>query len=104
MAFVRGDTDNDLVEHPGWAAITEASAHRLDPDENHQFDLVGFEELLAEKPTDESVQKVANTLAIVSSVGTVCELRRQTVEQHRRDRRPQLGRRARRHRRDHHHP
>ena len=74
VAFVRGDTDNDLVEHPGWAAVTEASAHRLDPDENHQFDLVGFEELLAEKPTDESVQKVANTLAIVSSVGTVCEL------------------------------
>ena len=74
VAFVRSDTDNDLAEHPGWAALTEASAHRLDPDENHQFDLIGVEELLAEKPTDESVQKVANALAIVSSVGTVCEL------------------------------
>ncbi len=74
VAFVRTDTDNDLVEHPGWPAVTEVSAHRLDPDENHQFDLVGLEELLAEKPTDESVQKVANTLAIVSSIGTVCEL------------------------------
>jgi hypothetical protein len=74
VAFVRTDTDNDLAEHPGWAALTEASAHRLDADENHQFDLVGLDELLAEKPTEESVQKVANTLAIVSSVGTVCEL------------------------------
>ena len=74
VAFVRTDTDNDLAEHPGWPAVTEVSAHRLDPDENHQFDLVGLEELFAEKPTDESVQKVANTLAIVSSIGTVCEL------------------------------
>ena len=74
VAFVRSDTDNDLAEHPAWPALTEASAHRLDADENHQFDLVGLDELLAEKPTEESVQKVANTLAIVSSVGTVCEL------------------------------
>jgi len=74
VAFVRTDADNDLADHPGWGSVTEGSAHLLDPDGDHQFDLIGVEDLLAEKPTDESVQKVANALAIVSSIGTVCEL------------------------------
>ena len=74
VAFVRHDTDNDLTDHPSWEQVTEGSAHHLNPDENHQFDLIGIEELLAEKPTAESVQQVANALAIVSSIGTVCEL------------------------------
>ena len=74
VAFVRSDTDNDLADHPAWAALTEASAHKLDPAEDHQFDLVAVEELVAEKPTEESVQTLANTLAIVSSIGSVCEL------------------------------
>ena len=73
-AFVRADSDNDLVDHPDWRAVTASTAHKLDPDEHHQFDLIGIQELLAEKPTEESVQQVANTLAIVSSIGTVCEL------------------------------
>ena len=34
----------------------------------------GLPTLLAGKPEAEAVQKVANTLAIVSSIGTVCEL------------------------------
>jgi hypothetical protein len=74
VAFVRSDTDNDLADHPGWTRAAESSAHRLTPDEDHRFDLVGVEELLAEKPSEESVRKVANTLAITSAIGTVCEL------------------------------
>lgn len=74
VAFVRSDTDNDLADHPAWSKLTDSSAHRLDPDESHQFDLIGVEGLLAEQPTEDSVQQVANTLAIVSSIGTVCEL------------------------------
>ncbi len=73
-AFVRGDDDNDLVDHPGWNDITEAHAHKLDPAEDRQFDLVAVEELVAEKPTEESVAALAGTLAIVSSIGSVCEL------------------------------
>jgi hypothetical protein len=74
VAFVRTNTDNDLTDHPAWEALQEASAHKLDPGEERQFDLIAVEELVAEKPTEESVQTLARTLAIVSSIGSVCEL------------------------------
>ena len=74
VAFVRTNTDNDLVDHPGWKGLTEANAHKLEPADDKQFDLIGVEELVSEKPTDESVTALANSLAIVSSIGSVCEL------------------------------
>jgi hypothetical protein len=74
VAFVRSDTDNDLVDHPAWKDLTTAHAHNLDPAEDQQFDLVAVEELVAEKPTEESVTALASALAIVSSIGSVCEL------------------------------
>lgn len=74
VAFVRTDTDNDLVDHPAWKDLTKAHAHDLDPAEDKTFDLVVVEELVAEKPTEESVTTLAATLAIVSSIGSVCEL------------------------------
>ncbi|AXN43131.1 hypothetical protein MM1218R_01181 [Mycobacterium marinum] len=74
VAFVRTDTDNDLVDHPGWQDLTEAHAHNFDPADDKKFDLVIVEELVAEKPTEESVNAMAATLAIVSSIGSVCEL------------------------------
>jgi hypothetical protein len=74
VAFVRTNTDNDLVDHPAWQRLTEANAHKLEPAEDKQFDLIAVEELVAEKPTEESVTTLANTLAIVSSIGSVCEL------------------------------
>jgi hypothetical protein len=74
VAFVRSDTDNDLVDHPAWEDLTSAHAHKFEPAEDKQFDLVAVEELVAEKPTEESVTTLASTLAIVSSIGSVCEL------------------------------
>jgi hypothetical protein len=74
VAFVRTDTDNDLSDHPAWEAISEVSAHELDPAKDKLFDVVGVPELVAEKPTEDTVEKLKNTLAIVSSIGTVCEL------------------------------
>ncbi|MCV7257923.1 protein export chaperone SatS [Mycobacterium shimoidei] len=74
VAFVRTNTDHDLADHPGWKALTEANAHKLNPAEDRQFDLMAVEELVAEKPTAESVTALAGTLAIVSSIGSVCEL------------------------------
>ena len=73
-AFVRTNTDNDLTDHPAWEGLTEANAHRFDPPEERQYDLIGVQELLAEKPTEASVATVHRTLAIVSSIGSVCEL------------------------------
>jgi hypothetical protein len=74
VAFVRTNSDNDLTDHPAWEKLTEANAHKLEPAENKQFDLIAVEELMAEKPTEESVTTVADALAIVSSIGSVCEL------------------------------
>ncbi|HTM85537.1 MAG TPA: primosomal protein [Mycobacterium sp.] len=74
VAFVRTDGTNDLADHPRWAALTEANAHRLEPARNRSFDLVAVEELLAEDPTKKSVRALAGALAVVSALGSVCEL------------------------------
>jgi hypothetical protein len=77
VAFVRadsGDDPHDLVDHPGWDDLTAAHAHSFDPAEDKRFDLIAVEELVAEKPTEESVNTLAAALAIVSSIGSVCEL------------------------------
>lgn len=74
VAFVRTDDDNDLDDHPAWEKLTEANAHRLDPPEDRQFDIIGVHELVAEKPNQESVTKLHRTLAVVSAIGSVCEL------------------------------
>ena len=74
VAFVRSNSDNDLADHPGWKDLTTAHAHTLEPEANKQFDLVVVEALVSEKPTEESVSALASALAIVSSIGSVCEL------------------------------
>jgi hypothetical protein len=73
-AFVRTSADNDLADHPAWPDLTEANAHRFDPADERQYDLIGVQELVAEKPTEESVSTLHRTLVIVSSIGSVCEL------------------------------
>ena len=74
VAFVRSDADNDLADHPAWQDLTSEHAHEFEPAEDKQFDLVAVEELVSEKPTEKSVTALARTLAIVSSIGSVCEL------------------------------
>ena len=73
-AFVRTNNDNDLSDHPAWERLVKANAHKLQPADDRHADLVGTEALLAEKPTEESVDALAGTLAVVSSIGSVCEL------------------------------
>ena len=73
-AFVRTNTDNDLTDHPAWARLVRANAHKLQPAGDRAADLIAVEELLAEKPTKESVEALTHTMAVVSSLGAVCEL------------------------------
>jgi hypothetical protein len=73
-AFVRTNTDNDLTDHPAWDGLTEASAHKFDPPEDRQYDLVSLQELVAEKPSQETIKELHRTLAIVSAIGSVCEM------------------------------
>ena len=72
--FVRTNTDNDLTDHPAWERLTEASAHTFDPPDDHQYDLVSLQELVAEKPSEETVKQLHRTLAIASAIGSVCEM------------------------------
>lgn len=74
VAFVRTDTGNDLTDHPAWDALTEANAHSFDPADRRRFDLVGVQEVVAEKPTEDAVAELHRTLAIVSAIGSVCDL------------------------------
>jgi hypothetical protein len=74
VAFIRADKDNDLVDHPGWAALTEASAHLCDPAEDQRHDLIGVPDLVAEKPTEDSVAALLGSLTIVQAIGSVCDL------------------------------
>lgn len=74
VAFVRTNTDNDLADHPAWNKLTAANAHKLQPSEDREYDIVGVPDLVAEKPTEESVAALHRTLVVVSSIGSVCEL------------------------------
>ncbi len=73
-AFVRTNTDNDLADHPAWDKLAAANAHRLQPADDREYDIVGVPDLVAEKPTEESVTTLHRTLVVVSSIGSVCEL------------------------------
>lgn len=73
-AFVRTDSDNDLTDHPAWERLTLANAHRFDPAEDKRHDLIGVPELVAEKPTEESIATLRRALGFVSAVGSVCDL------------------------------
>ena len=73
-AFVRTDADNDLADHPAWTRLSQANAHKLEPGEDRQADLIAVGEILAGKPTTESVDALAHTMAVASSIGAVCEL------------------------------
>jgi hypothetical protein len=73
-AFVRTNKDNDLTDHPAWEKLTEANAHTFDPAEDGLYDVIGVQELVAEKPSEETVTELHRTLVIVSSIGSVCEL------------------------------
>lgn len=73
-AFIRTNSDNDLVDHPSWAVIAGLSAAELEPEENFSFDLVAVPELAAGDPDAEVVGELEDTLAMVRNIGEVCEL------------------------------
>ena len=73
-AFIRTNTDNDLVEHPAWSVVSGLSAAELEPDENFCFDLIGVPELAASDPEALVVSELEDTLNMVRNIGEVCEL------------------------------
>lgn len=73
-AFIRTNSDNDLVDHPAWKIIAGLSAAELEPEEQYVFDLIGVPELAANDPDPEVVAELEETLAMVRNIGDVCEL------------------------------
>jgi hypothetical protein len=73
-AFARTDTEHDLADHPAWHVVPALSVGELTPDEEHQFDLVGVPELVAEEPDTWVLSELADIVAMVRSLADVCEL------------------------------
>ncbi|MBV9843856.1 MAG: primosomal protein [Kutzneria sp.] len=73
-AFVRGQTEHDLTDHPAWHVLPALSAVELTPGENHQFDLVGVPELVSEDPDTWTIGELADVVSILRSLADVCEL------------------------------
>ncbi|WP_072807211.1 primosomal protein [Rhodococcoides yunnanense] len=73
-AFIRNDDDNDLVDHPSWTVVSALAANELEPDDLHQFDLVGVPELVAEDPDSDVLAELHATFEMVQTLGDVCEL------------------------------
>ncbi|MFI9007383.1 primosomal protein [Actinosynnema sp. NPDC053489] len=73
-AFVRTTEEHDLTDHPAWHVVPALSVGELSPDDNHQFDLVGVPELVAEEPDTWVIGELADVISIVRSLADVCEL------------------------------
>ncbi|MDI2028830.1 primosomal protein [Saccharopolyspora sp. TS4A08] len=73
-AFVRTAREHDLDDHPAWHVVPALSAVELSPDEDHQFDLVGVPELVAEPLDTWTVAELADIVEIARSLAEVCEL------------------------------
>lgn len=73
-AFVRTADEHDLVDHPAWHVVPALSVGELTPDEEHQYDLVGVPELVAEDPDTWVLSELADIIAMVRSLADVCEL------------------------------
>jgi hypothetical protein len=73
-AFVRTNIEHDLADHPAWHVVPALSVGELTPDEEHQYDLVGVPELVAEEPDTWVLSELADIIAMVRSLADVCEL------------------------------
>ncbi|MEJ2858884.1 MULTISPECIES: primosomal protein [unclassified Saccharothrix] len=73
-AFVRTAQEHDLTDHPAWHVVPGLSVGELSPDDNHQFDLVGVPELVAEEPDTWVIGELADVVSIVRSLADVCDL------------------------------
>ncbi len=73
-AFVRTGTEHDLADHPAWHVVPALSVIELTPDEEHQYDLVGVPELVAEEPDTWVLSELADIVSMVRSLADVCEL------------------------------
>ena len=73
-AFVRTAEEHDLTDHPAWHVVPALSVGELAPDEEHQYDLVGVPELVAEEPDTWVLSELSDIVSMIRSLADVCEL------------------------------
>ncbi len=73
-AFIRSTDEHDLADHPQWEIARRLLTDELEPDEDHQFDIVGIPDLVAERPDVWSLAELADTVAILHSLAEVCDI------------------------------
>ncbi len=73
-AFIRTNTEHDLIDHPEWETAVTALADELVPDDDHRFDIVGVPDLVAEPADTWTLAELADTVAILRSLAEVCDL------------------------------
>lgn len=77
-AFIRTSTEHDLIDHPEWETVLELLVDELVPDEDHQFDIVGIPDLVAEVPDIWTLAELSDTVSILRSLADVCDLEQVT--------------------------
>lgn len=67
-AFVARSGDNDLVDHPAWDMVQTLPPTQLEPEDDFRFDLDAVPDLVAGKPTDDTVAELADDVDMVQRI------------------------------------
>ena len=71
--FIATSSENDLSDHPGWAAVTKLTPAQLRPAEDNRYDLEGVYEWAAGDPDPATESSLANVVEMVLRIGEACD-------------------------------
>jgi hypothetical protein len=71
--FIATSDENDLSDHPGWAAVTKYTPAQLRPVDDNRYDLDMVYEWAAEDPTPVTESSLANVVEMVLRIAEACE-------------------------------
>ena len=71
--FIATSDENDLSDHPGWAAVQKYTPGQLRPADDNKYDLDSVYEWAAEDPTPENESSLANVVEMVLRISEACE-------------------------------
>jgi hypothetical protein len=72
--FVHAPKDHDLVSHPRWPKMAEATLDELTPRHNHFYNITGFPNLVNRSVDAAPIAVLARIVEMVKSFADVCEL------------------------------
>jgi hypothetical protein len=83
VGFVRTPREHDLVNHPRWPKVLEATVDDLTPRHNHYYNIAGLPNLVNRSVDAAPIAVLARIVEMVKSFADVCELGsiRETLDQ-----------------------